>query len=282
MKFLKILAFIILIILLIWGLGFVISAQQNKKVRQSIIKGAESQIIDLSPTRYADAPPLVQKYFNYAFNGKKQIEVAYIDWNEKGDFTLPFGQFKVSARQVSQAHNPRYIWAGLYKINGILPFLESRDAFMIESHNMRAKIGGWMTVMDTHSYGGQDVVDLYSQLLVRYYGAALNFPWVLLPSENITWIEQSDNQAILDVRFGELNAQYIVTFAENGAIIQMDTTEYLRHGNDLKLKEYGKKLDYKEVNGLMIPTVMDYSWYMEDGTLDTAYHFEIRDIKYKK
>lgn len=282
--------FIIIIFLLIIGAigiyysGFVISNFENKKLREELVEGAEIQEINLDIDKYKDLPEPVRKYFEYTFNGQKSIKIKSVFWKEKGRFKLPISEkyFRIKSAQTSLTTEPKYMWEGLYMNETFrLPMLESRDSFSIDKHNMRAKAFGQKTVMSTN-YTDKQRDSLYAYLMLRYYGTALDFPWALLPGEYVAWLPKDDKHAYLEITYNNLKGRYLVTFNDKNQIIRLETEDYILHGNEAKLREVGEKSNYKEINGFMIPTHMNYSWYEEDGTLDSNYIFDISDIEYIK
>ena len=146
---------------------------------------------------------------------------------------------------------------------------------------MRAKALGTKTVMST-DYTAEQKESLYAYLMLRYYGTALDFPWALLPNEYVKWSPIDDQHVYLDITYNNLKGRYLVTINEKGQITKLETPEYMLHGNSQKLREVGEKSDYKEINGFMIPTHMNYKWYTESNELDSHYEFDIYDIKYIK
>jgi isopropylmalate/homocitrate/citramalate synthase len=281
----KIITVLLLIVVILTGLylsGFVKSGMENKKLRKELTAGTKTQEIDLDLSRYTDLPEPVRKYFEYTFNGKKSITINHVFWKEKGIFKLPVSKnyFAIKSAQTSITTEPKYMWEGLYMNKTFkFPILESRDAFSIDKHNMRAKAFGQKTVMSTN-YSQEQKKSLYTYLMLRYYGTALDFPWALLPNEYIKWLPKNDKQAYLEITYKDLKGRYLVTFNEKNQIIKMETEDYMLHGNSTKLREVGEKSEYKEMNGFMVPTHMEYSWYEENGKMDSNYIFDIEKIEY--
>ena len=264
--------------------GFIKSASENKKLRQELTANTEVQRIDLDLSRYPDLPEPVRKYFEYTFNGQKSIDVKYVFWKEKGIFKLPVSEnyFAIKSAQTSITTEPKYMWEGLYMHKILkIPMLESRDAFSIDQHNMRAKAFGQKTVMSTN-YSEEQKKSLYTYLMLRYYGTAVDFPWALLPNEYIKWIPKDESHAYLEITYSDMKGRYLVTFNEKNQITKMETEDYMLHGNEAKLREVGEKSEYKEINGFMVPTHLEYNWYEENGKLDSNYIFDIENIEYKK
>ena len=288
MKILKraviMLAAFIIIILCFYISGFVRSGSENKRLRKELTANEKIQKINLDLSRYPDLPEPVRKYFEYAFNGQKTVTVSYVFWKEKGIFKLPVSKnyFAVRGAQTSITTEPKYMWEGLY-MHKILkfPILESRDAFSVDKHNMRAKAFGQKTVMST-DYSEEQKKSLYTYLMLRYYGTAVDCPWALLPNEYIKWLPKDESHAYLEITYSDFKGKYLVTFNEKNQIIRMETEDYMLHGNEAKLREVGEKSEYKEINGFMVPTHFEYSWYEENGNLDSNYIFNIENIEYRK
>ena len=262
--------------------GFVISDVEHRGlVEEMVHRPAQPTTVSLDPSRYADLPAPVQRYFRYAFNGQERVRVETVHWRESGRFKLPVGEFSITASQHSLGDRPNYVWRGVYRNDLGLPVLESRDAFSPERHSMRAKLMGYVTVMDTRYTDPQKLAELHSYLALRYYGTALAFPWALLPNDHIDWEPKSASQAWLVLDHGELQGRYRVTIDDRGRITRMETPDLMLHGNDSWLREVGDKGGYREVNGLMVPTELDYRWYTEAGDLESRYRMTMTDIEWR-
>ncbi len=186
------------IIILLISYGLIGSGYEHKVlVTENIHDVSKLQKISLERSKYDTLPNPVIRYFDYAFNGQQHVHVKSVNWNEVGEFMLPVGDFTVKGQQASLVTEPTYVWKGDYSVLGFVPFLESRDAFLIENHDMRAKVLGLKTVMHTEYSKSKQVNALHSYLMLRYYGTALNFPWALLPNEYVGWEPIDDNHAYL-------------------------------------------------------------------------------------
>lgn len=274
-----VLTIVALLFAIAWYAGFYLADQERKAfLTRHVISPDAKAVIDLSPTRYANLPDPVRRYFDYAFNGQTSVKAHWVEWQERGDFLLPVGQFTTRGQQASQARKPIYAWTGSFWRYG-LPLLESRDAFHLDGHNMRAKLFGWITVMHTDYETPEEIDSLYSYLVLRYYGQAPVIPWALLPNDYVSWQAVNTTSARLVITHPGLRGNYLVTFAADGRIKQMAIEQFLLEGNHVMQREVGMKQNYQEVNGFRVPTQMDYRWYLEDGTLSSHYQFEIGDIQ---
>lgn len=262
--------------------GLVLSSIQHRAlVRRYIERPAYETTIAVTPDRYATVPQPVQRYFRFAFGETESVAVRTVRWREEGDFQLPVGEFSVRSSQHSSAVGVAYVWRGVYRIAGWMPFLESRDAFSGAQHNMRAKILGYITVMDTDYADDRDVESLHEYLTLRYFGTAVTFPWALLPGESHHWEAENESQAWLVLNDASADARYLVTFAPSGEITRMETPGVMLHGNGSMLREVGTKGGYREVEGMMVATEMEYFWYTANEELDSWYHPRLTDIRYR-
>lgn len=262
-----------------WALGFARADRENRAfICEQVIARAAVRTIDLRPPVYADLPAPVRRYFDFAFNGQQEVVTDWVDWSEQGDFLLPVGRFQASGGQTSQPSDPVYAWTGRFRRFG-LPIIESRDAFVVDRHDMRAKLLGWFTVMHTDYTDPADRASLHSYLLLRYYGQAPLMPWALLPNGHVRWIAIDDASAYLEITCAGLAGRYLVNFGPDGRIDSMDTDRLLMEGNGTMQRETGRKLDYREVGGFRIPTRMDYRWTAADGSLVSQCEFTVENLR---
>lgn len=262
------------------GIGFLRASRENARLIDSEITGpAPIVTIDLRPEVYADLPPPVRRYFDFAFNGQMEVTLRGVKWREDGDFLLPVGEFRARGQQINQATTPDYAWTGTFHRFG-LPIIESRDAFFGGSHDMRAKLFGWITVMQTDYARPEQIASLHSYLTLRYYGQAPLMPWALLPNDYVAWEARDETSAVLRITRPGLDGAYIVSFGRDGQITEMATDQLLMEGNETMQREVGQKLEYRNVGGFMVPTRMDYLWTLEDGAVSSHYRFAVRDLEW--
>lgn len=280
-RLLTIFLLILFVLAAFWASGLYLAARESRAlIASQVVSASSRQTIDLRPAVYAHLPNPVRRYFDFAFNGQEHVDVDWIEWSESGDFLLPVGWFRSVGRQTSRAADPVYAWTGTFWRFG-LPVIESRDAFGHTGHDMRAKLLGWFKVMHTDYDDARDVASLHSYLLLRYYGQAPLMPWALLPNPHVRWVGNDEASAYLETSREGLAARYLVTFAPDGSIESMATDRLLTEGNGTMQKEVGLKLDYREVNGLRIPSRMDYRWTLADGSLVSHYTFDVSDVRYR-
>ncbi|MBV2358560.1 hypothetical protein KUH32_02125 [Thalassococcus sp. CAU 1522] len=261
------------------GLGLYRAHRENARIIRSQVIADASVTVDLSPETYADLPDPVRRYFDYAFNGRKSISLRGVEWNQGGDFKLPVvGKFRADGRQVSHPNKPVYAFTGWFWRYG-LPLIESRDAFFVDDHDMRAKLLGWMKVMHTDYQSPEQINSLYSYLVLRYYGQAPLMPWALLPNDFVAWQANDETSAYLRITHDDLEGAYLVGFGSDGEIVSMNGDRLLMEGNEAMQREVGLKSEYREIGGFMVPTRLEYRWYDKSDVLISHFQSEISDIR---
>ena len=275
------LAVIILSAITVIGGAFMYAQYETSQFRANNIDNAPSTTVSLDLADYPEVPDPVAQYFEYTFNGQDSITVSSVNWREDGEFMLPVGDYAINARQTSTAIKPVYLWQGVYSNTVVpVPMLDSRDGFLIDDHDMRARVLGLMKVMHSDYTEQADIDALHSYLMLRYYGTAVDFPWALLPNEYISWSAKDDTHAYLNIDYKNYKGSYLVSFNDQHQITKMETETTMLHGNFEELREVGEKLNYEEINGFMVPTRMQYYWYYADNLINSEYNFDISDIEY--
>lgn len=257
--------------------GIFVSCEEVASIEKELLQ-KEIKPIQLDDVKLQSLPKPVQRYATFVLGNQKNFPAAIIRWEEKGTFHLPkLGKFDMDSWQISRTDSPHYLWRGfMQKLGGLLT-LESRDYFAITRHDMRAKFWGLKTIMRSDYKNPEELRSLHSYLLLRYYGSALDFPWVLFSDPNIHWESKDANHAWLIARMGEISGRYLVTFEEDGHISKMESPDYRLHGNGENLREIAEKSDYISYNGIKIPSHMKYTWLDQEGH-QTTYEFHISNI----
>ena len=115
--------------------------------------------------------------------------------------------------------------------------------------------------------------------LLRWLGESVWFPTNLLPDKNLQWTTIDKVSAKLTFNYNGLTVFYIVTFNRNGEITQLETKRYMGEEN---LETWiGKLTEYKEINGIVIPTTIEGIWKLEKGDYSYA-KFKVKKIEYNK
>jgi hypothetical protein len=100
-----------------------------------------------------------------------------------------------------------------------------------------------------------------------------------LPSEKLKWFPIDAQTAKLTFNYNELSLFFIITFNEIGEITQMETKRYMDEKN---LETWIIKVaNYKELNGIIVPTSFEVLWRLAKGDFSYA-KFNVKKIEYNE
>lgn len=257
--------------------GIILSCEEVATIEQEMLQDASNNPVVIDDSTILALPKPVQRYAHFALGQKRIFPAKAIRWEEKGTFNLPkLGRFDMESWQVSRLDSPHYLWRGFMRKMGGLLTLESRDYFALTTHDMRAKIWGLKTIMRSDYKTKEDLKSLHTYLMLRYYGTALNFPWVLFSDPGIHWEAHNANQAWMIANMDGKLGRYLVTFEKDGRISTMESPDFHLHGNGESLKERSEKSDYVSWQGIMIPSRIKYIWTDRQGD-QTTYTLTIKN-----
>ncbi|MEO8116164.1 MAG: DUF6544 family protein [Bacteroidota bacterium] len=113
--------------------------------------------------------------------------------------------------------------------------------------------------------------------LLRWLGESVLFPTNLLPAENLSWSVIDDMSANLFYKINELELSYKVSFNNKNEIVSMQTKRY--KGKEELQDWIGHFSIYKEMHGMMIPTLLEGAWIVQDEEQPYAI-FEVDIIEF--
>lgn len=113
--------------------------------------------------------------------------------------------------------------------------------------------------------------------LLRWVGECVWFPTALLPGKHLTWEAIDDRHAKLIFSYKKLVVYYIVTFDDSFEIISLETKRFMG-GKELETW-IGKLSNYKMINNVRIPTMMQATWKLDEKDFTYAV-FYLSEIEY--
>lgn len=217
---------------------------------------------------WVDLPEPVQRYFDHVLKeGQLYINRVRLKHNGTIKTGLDKNWTKITGEEYFTTANPGMIWIGRTR------FFTAIDRFAKGDGQLLVKLLGIFRVVNAHG-------EAFTQAeLLRWLGESVWFPTNLLPSEHLQWTPIDYFNARLDYNFGDCHLWYNVGFDKNGEIIQLETQRY-RDAKNLDTW-IGKLSHYKRHHNMLIPTVMEASWRIDD--LDFPYaRFKLTHIDYGK
>jgi hypothetical protein len=245
-----------------------LSIQFNKRVAElfSLSKNGSGQ--SFKQEQILGLPEPVQRYFKHVLK-EGQPFIGYIRFSHDGQFKpgLDKDWVNIKGEQYVSIEKPGFIW------KGTTTMFTARDMYIADKGRLIVSLFSIINIVDGKG-------EHYNQgELIRWLGESVLYPTNLLPGERLRWSAIDKQSATLTFNYNGLSLFYIVTFDDVGEIIQLETKRYMDEKN---LETWIIKLaDYKEMNGVTVPTSTEVLWRLEKGDFSYA-KFIIKKIEYNK
>lgn len=251
----------------------------ERKIRKEIKQMSESygNIEKIyRDTDYEKLPEPVKRYFRYVLkegsghiNNIRVQQSGYIRLKENQKW-IPF-----KAVQYFDGQKPDFIWIASASINPFV-WINARDKYIDQKGNMLIKLFSMLALADA---AGKEM-DVSS--FIRYFSEALWFPTSLMPSRFLRWEPVDSRSAKAFIEDGANRAELIFDFNSRGEIVKITTFDRYRSVNKEYCKEKwtGYFKDYKEVEGIRIPTHIEAEWNPGDGDFKYV-KINVKKIEFK-
>jgi len=221
-------------------------------------------------------PDSVQRWLKASqIIGKENISALRLKQNGKMKIK-PNGKWMTArAKQYFTTDEPGFIWQVKVNMAPLLSF-KGRDKYYQGEGHMLIKLLSLIPVADAK---GQEIDQ---GTLLRYLGEIIWFPTAAL-SDYIEWEAIDSNLAKATMDYGGVKASGFFHFNDRGEVIKFTCERYYSKGdNQYSLEKYKALVgDYKEFDGLKIPSKGDAIWELESGDYN-YYKFEITEVEYNK
>jgi hypothetical protein len=257
------------LLLIIYSLGRInLSFKFNKEVKELFSQAKSISGKAFGYKQLLDLPEPVQTYFRLVLKeGEPYINCARITHDGQFKTGLDKGWITIKGEQYATTEKPGFIWKGTTSM------FAARDMYIADKGRLIVSLFSLYNVVDAKG-------EQYNQgELLRWLGESVLYPTNLLPGERLQWFAIDSQTAKLAFNYLGLSLFFIVTFNETGEITQMETKRYM---NDKNLETWVIKLaNYKEMNGVVVPTTFEVLWRLEKGDFSYA-KFNLQKIEYNK
>lgn len=223
----------------------------------------------------ANLPEPVKKWLEYAqVIGKEKIYAARI--KQKAEIRLEPNSnwMAVEAKQYFSVQNPGFIWDAKVKAAPLISFA-GRDKYFEGQGNMLIKVQSLIPVAD----GSGKEVD--QGTLLRFLAETTWFPTAAL-HDYITWEEIDVHTAKATMSYKGATASGIFSFNDKGEVIYFVAERYGDFNGEYSLETWAIPIsDYKEFDGIRIPTKGKVTWKLDSGDFNW-FNFEITHADYNK
>lgn len=216
----------------------------------------------------SDLPEPVSRYFRHVLKDG-QPYISYVRLTHDGQFKTGFDKdwINIEGEQYFTSEKPGFIWKGTTAL------FTARDMYLGDRGRLVVTLFSLYNVVDGKG-------ENYNEgELQRWLGESVWFPTNLLPSERIQWLPVNADSARLSFHYRTVAFSCLVTFNETGEITQMEMQRFM--GDENRQNWLIKLADYKELNGVNVPTKAEAIWKLETGEFSYA-RFKVTKIEYDK
>lgn len=259
---------ILIFVALAWIAGKVwFSMQFSREVNQLFAESAAISTEKFSYEKLDGLPEPVQRYFRHVLK-EGQPYINYVRLQHHGRFkTSPKSSWMtIKGEQYFTTRNPGFVWKGSTKM------FTATDMFLGGKGRLVVALLSAFKIADGKG-------EKYDQgELLRWLGESVWFPTNLLPDENLHWAAIDDRSAQLTYKYKHYALEYQVVFNPDNEISELKTRRYM--GSDNLETWVGKVSDYKELNGIKVPTTIEAFYMLKEGEYGYA-KFLVDRIEYE-
>jgi hypothetical protein len=269
---------IVLIIIIGITMFFHLPGSKTKTEFNQVIKQMTSDITRnndvFKESDIKDLPKPVQNYFHFCgYLGIPKMSYMKIVFKNV-DFKLSQDKpnIKIDYTQYNFLEKPTRFALINSTLYGI-PF-EGLDSYKNGVGSMKGTIAKVITLFD------QRGEFMNKACLVTFLSECLILPSVAL-QDYIVWEVIDDTHAKAILTYYGISVSGIFTFDQNGAMLSFRTSDRVSTGMDgsTKVADWSEICsDYKEVNGIKLPNILQAVWHYEEG--DYMY-FDGKEVKFE-
>jgi hypothetical protein len=255
--------FIITAVIIYFQIPFSRTSYEFKKKVDSIINTSHVSQEVFSDDDINHLPKPVQKYFKYCgYIGKTKMSYMKADFHNVDFYMTNKGQkskLKIDYTQYNFVDKPNRFAYIDSTFHGI-PF-EGFDAYLNGIGSMKGVLAKSFTLFN------QRGESMNKACLVTFLSECLIVPNVAL-QDYITWESIDDTHAKATISYYGIQASGIFTFDENGLMTSFRTSDRVAaemDGTEKKADWSAICSNYKEVDGLRLPTVLQAIWHYPEG-----------------
>lgn len=226
----------------------------------------------------ADLPDPVRRYLDAAIDeGRPRVRTVRL--RQRGGFRLGGASSPwrpLEATQHVTVRPPGFVWDARVDAFPLVP-VRVVDSFVGGSGGLRASLLGLVDVADA-----DPGTELDEGELLRYLAESVWFPTALLPGEGVAWEPIDDRSARATVSHRGTTASAVFRFDEEGMVarVSADRPRELPDGSFERTPWTGRFRNYRDRDGLRVPTEADVAWSLPAGDL-TYWRAGVTDLEYR-
>ncbi|EOR96684.1 hypothetical protein ADIARSV_0107 [Arcticibacter svalbardensis MN12-7] len=257
-----------LILLLLIVSRINLSIQFSKQVKELFAQSGDISGQVFRSQQVVDLPEPVQRYFKHILK-EGQPYIGYASLRHDGQFKTGLDKdwINIKGEQYFTTAKPGFIW------KGVSSMFTARDLYISDKGGLKVSLLSLFTIVNGKG-------EKFNQgELLRWLSENIWFPTNLLPGDRLDWSSIDAQTARLTFDYNDISLFLIASFNAIGEITQLETKRYLGEGG---LETWLIKLNnYKEFDGILVPTSAEAIWKLTDGDHSYA-KFNVRKLVYNK
>lgn len=247
----------------------VVRARDRRRERRQIDALLEGTAAPTDPvdfeTDLADLPAPVRRYFETVLtDGQERVRFARVEQSgafRLGDREAPWRP--LAATEWFAADPPGFFWSATVSL---APLVRVRvvDRYQDGRGDLRARLLSLVTVADADPGPALDEGELS-----RYLAEAVWLPTALLPAAGVDWTPFDEHSAEATLSHAGTTVSLGFAFDEDGLVERVHAADRPRDvaGTYEPTPWTGTFGDYREVDGVLVPTAGEVAWELPDGDL---------------
>ena len=272
--------FFVLVVLLVLVIAITSVAKYsfNQKVEKEIeelFSNVDNKGETVTHEELSMLPQNVQKWLEYSgVVGKEKIVTVRLKQKGKMRLGMDKSWIPFEADQYFTSASPGFIWKANIKMAPLF-HISGRDKYENGKGNMLIKILSIFPVADSKG------PEIDQATLLRYLAETMWFPTAAL-NVYLTWEEIDTYTAKATMTYGGITASGIFTFNDKGEVIKFEAKRYGEFNGEIRLETWSIPVrDYKEFQGIKIPTQGNVTWKLDMGDYNW-FNFEVTEIEYNQ
>lgn len=211
-------------------------------------------------------PEPVQRYFKHVLK-EGQSYISYVRLMHDGQFKTDKNWVNIKGEQYFTTEKPGFLWKGTTSM------FVARDMYISDKGQLIVSLFSLYKIVDAHG-------EKYDEgELQRWIAESVWFPTNLLPSNRLKWVGINTHSARLNFNYKDISTSFVVYFNDADEIKEMESFRYM--GEEKREKWLCTMSNYKELNGVVVPTYAEAIWRLEKG--DNVYaKFNVQKMEYDK
>lgn len=222
----------------------------------------------------SELPEPIARYLRFAdVVGGRRIAGARLE--QTGEFRRGSdgSWMSMEATQHVSTNPPGFVWNATIEMMPVVPF-RVRDQFRDGTGRMLGTVAGTFPVVDASG------PELDQGTLMRFLGEAAWYPTVFL-EDFVSWESIDENRARLVAEVGGTEVSAVCHFDGDGAFRKFGGERYFEREGEYTLESwFGTHSQYREIDGLKVPTRSSASWDLDDGAFEYV-RLDVRNVDFE-